>query len=271
MNIQHYYIRTAKTYRLLGWLATAAIIILAAVFNVIGWQHLLSPNAIYLLALAGSGPGFFIAAHAKEKRAKQLKVTALEQPIHLEDQHRFILVPFVHWLREFVIFTMKGETVVLIREDVQGLRKAAKFFLHLIGLRPYLRKKILVENQEEVLYRFYKDRGLKQKYHLYNQQGEKMAQYEMNLLNLFRAYSTIYDAEGNKIGENHGGFGGIQFEVRDRHKTKLIDTKYDGIPLEAMEIFAGARGDIITIEKDLGEETAIFLLAPLLIQLHYRR
>lgn len=271
MNIQHYYIRTAKTFRLLAWLSFAATIGIAVFFTVIGWHHLLHPGAVYLVAIPGSFPGFLIAAHAKESRAKKLKVTSPEEALTFEEQKRFILVPFVYWLREFVIFTMKGETVALIREDVTGPQKAAKFFLHLIGLRPYLKKKIIVENQEQVLYRLYKDRGFKQRYHLYSAESEKLAEYDMNLLNLVRAYSNIYDADGKKIGENHGGFGGIQFEVRDREKKKLIDTKYDGIPLEAMNLFAGVRGDIITIEKELGKETPIFLLAPLLIQLHYRR
>ncbi|WP_090842695.1 hypothetical protein [Alkalicoccus daliensis] len=271
MNIQQYYIRTAKTFRLLAWLSLAAALIITAAFSIIGWQYLLHPNALYLVVLAGSFPGFLIAAHAKKTRAKEIKVTTPEQSLTFEKQRRFILVPFVHWLREFVIFTMKGEAVAVIREDVTGLQKAAKFCLHLIGLRPYLKKKIIVENQEGTLYRLYKDRGFKQRYHLYTSDGTKLAEYDMNLLNLLRAYSNIYDEAGNKIGENHGGFGGIQFEVRDINKNKLIDTKYDGIPLEAMNIFAGVRGDIITVEEDLAHQTPIFLLSPLLIQLHYRR
>ncbi|PRO64610.1 hypothetical protein [Alkalicoccus urumqiensis] len=270
MDIQQFYRKKAKTHLLLAGISTAGSLILLAALYILNWPSFQYWNS--LLFIPAGIPIALGMSLAAKRRAGRIQLTVPDTPAVFTEQRRMILVPFVHWLKEYVYFTMKGEAVVLIREDTTGLKKAGTFLLHLIGLRRYLRKRLLVSNQQGILYRLYKDAGWKQRYHLYEEaSGEEIGSYDMNLWNVKRQYSTLYDGEGHRIGENEGGFTGIHFQVLDEEKEKCVDIKFDGIPLEAMNLFGGVRGDIVTARRDLGSHTPVYLLAPLIVELHYTR
>ncbi|CAM3896111.1 hypothetical protein [Alkalicoccus chagannorensis] len=269
MDIQSFYERKARTHILLTGLEAAGTIGLVFILYILNWpafQHWYPA-----LALPFSIPVSIILALTARRRAANIRLQVPERPAAFQDQHRLILVPFVHWLKEYVFFTMQGEAVAVVREDVHGWKKAGTFLLHLIGLRRWLAKRLVVTNAEALLYTLQKEAGWKQRYHLFDADGKKQASYEMNLWNLKRQYSTIYDAGGEKVAENEGGFAGIHFSVVDLTGDRLVDIKYDGIPLEAMNLFAGVKGDILTLQQELGEEAPVYLFAPLLVQLHYTR
>ncbi|MFC4736714.1 hypothetical protein ACFO4L_08980 [Bacillus daqingensis] len=268
-DLQAHYLRTARTFQKIGTACTIAALLLAGYWILTGWPD--SPDSLVpLLTLIAAGPGHFIAAAAKRHRAEKLRLTVPDVPPALEGERRIMLVPAVHWLRNMHYITMRGEGSAIVREEAEGFTKIITALLHLLGLRPYLKKQLIVENQEGVLYRLKKKRGLHQYTYLYDKHGRKLGSYKLNVWNVTRSYTTFYDEAGKQIGESDGGFSGTQFNVKNEEGEVLINVRHDGIPAEAMHLFAGARGDILQFHEDPGNLHPVHLLAPAVIQLHFR-
>ncbi|NJP36002.1 hypothetical protein [Alkalicoccus luteus] len=268
-DLQAHYLRTARTFQKIGTACMIAALSLAGYWTLSGWPVELEPLVLFI-TLALAGQGHFIAAAVKKRRAAQILTTVPEVPPALDQERRIMLVPAVHWLQNMHYITMDGEGAAIVREQADGFKKITTAALHLLGLRPYLQKRILVENQQGVMYRLEKKRGLRQYTYLYDQHGTKLGSYKMNVWNVTRRYTTFYNAEGEPIGESDGGFSGTQFKVKNGAGVVLIDVRHDGIPAEALHLFAGTRGDILQFHEDPAELHPVHLLAPALIQLHYR-
>ncbi|GEL07382.1 hypothetical protein [Salisediminibacterium halotolerans] len=271
LTIQQYYTLTARTLNWIGLGFSAAAVLLASYYTVFGWERMLdasfTPSAVIFLA----GPGNFILAAAKKRRAESLQLAVPDRAQPLAGHRRLMIVPFVHWLREYVLFTLDGQAVARIHENVSGFRRIASIPLHVIGLRAFLKKSLHISNQNGLLYRLEKKRGLKHRSHLYHADGTHLGYYDINVWNPARSYTTIFNPAGEQIGENHGGFSGMQFEIRNQSGNPVIQIKYEGIPTEALETFSGVRGDIIDYTDAPEAREPLFLLAPVIVQLHFLR
>ncbi|WP_444685247.1 hypothetical protein [Alkalicoccus luteus] len=268
-DLQAHYLRTARTFQKIGAACSIAALALAGYWILTGWPGSLD-SLVPFFTLAAAGPGHVIAAAVKKRRAEQIRITVPETPPALDQERRIMLVPAVHWLRNMLYITMRGEGAAIDREEADGITKIITALLHLIGLRPYLKKRLVVENQEGTLYRLEKNRGLHQYTYLYDQHGTKLGSYKMNVWNVRRSYTTFRDEAGVPIGESDGGFSGTQFKVKNEAGDVLIDIRHDGIPAEALYLFAGTRGDILQFHEDPASLHPVHLLAPAVIQLHYR-
>ncbi|ADU31091.1 hypothetical protein Bcell_2838 [Evansella cellulosilytica DSM 2522] len=269
-----HYKKASKAYFILSFLQfIGALILLYLVITIDNVE--ISIQLIYpMIFLFGGSIALLITAIVKQKRSHRKYNTPniSRREEDLFQANRLMLVPHVHWLREYEYYALNGKSVARIREEVEGWKRVVTFFLHLIKLRPYLKKSIIVENGEKVLFYLKKDWGFRQRYRVYNENKELIASYKMNLFNPISQYATIYDENGNIIGKNDGGFSAIQFKIKNNNEEKLIELKYQGVPLEAMELFSGTNGDIVDFNRDVltDEEMQKFVLAPVIVQLHFR-
>ncbi|MDG5789685.1 hypothetical protein QA612_19700 [Evansella sp. AB-P1] len=275
MSLHHHYKRTSIVYFILSGMLFILSLILLLLFFIIDVPP--EGNVEFIIWSVYSFVGsiaFLIIAIIKKKRSK----TNYKVPILSKDEkdlfkaNRLMLVSHVHWLREYDYYALNGKSVARIREDVEGWKKIQTFILHLIGLRAYLKKTLVVENGEKVLFYLEKKRGLHQHYYIYNEENLLISSFKMNVFNPMKQYATIYDHNGNIIGKNDGGFSGIQFKIVNNENVPLIELKYQGVPLEAMELFSGTNGDIVDINREAISDTDLikYIIAPVIVKLHFR-
>ncbi|PYZ91855.1 hypothetical protein CR194_16725 [Salipaludibacillus keqinensis] len=274
MGINRYYWKTSKPYFLLG----SVFLLVFLVMLFLTWLdispfYLWDDLPVYLFTFTG-GFAFIVAGAMKLKRAKQNRVRLHEQStsVNFLTLSRFILIPHVHWLREYELFSLEGESIGRVREDVKGWKKSSAFFLHLIKIRWLFKKTIIVENDDNVLYYMRKDSGIHQIYRIYNKEEEHLITFKMNVFNLLHQYAEITNPKGQLIGMNDGGFSGREFKVVNNQGNRMVELKYDGIPIEALKLFSGTRGDIIDIYHDQIDDCykEAIILAPIVVQLHFK-
>lgn len=275
VGLNRYYDRTAIAYFILGFVFFLLFMMLLISRWLEGITSLDQDSLPqYALTFLG-GIGFIIAGYYKRKRSntsyKRMLLNGNEKD--LLTASRLLIVPHVHWLREFELFAMDGTSVASVREDVHGWKRITTLLMHLMGLRPFLKKKLIVENGRGLMFYMDKKAGIHEIYRIYDAKGCQRATFKMNVFNPLRQYAVIKDTDGHVLGENDGGFSGVHFKVKDTDGETVVNLKHKGIPMEALEMFAGTHGDIIDINQEAldGKDKIAFILAPIIVQLHFRK
>ncbi|PYZ98914.1 hypothetical protein CR205_10190 [Alteribacter lacisalsi] len=272
--ISEYYDRTSRKLIWLGGVMTA----LTAVFT--GW-HLFTSFAHFRfnggmeLFVYGwvVGPGLLITGIVKKKLAvkKLQKPPVTDADRDLFSARRTMILTHMHWLREYEIYAMDGTRLIHVKEKGGRGHKAASFVLQLVGVRSFLKKRLVVENNGDIIFYIEKERGINAPYYLLDRNRNTAASYKMNLLNPMKQFAVIRDGSGNVIGENDGKFSGIHFKVRNKEGEQLIELFHQGIPSEAINMFGWSNGDmLVTNQSRLSEDTRpAFILAPVIVKLHF--
>lgn len=274
MNINKYYKKSAKAYIIIGVIQLSVALILLYFYLTANDSETALDLLFSMIMCFIGGTAFFIFGIAQRKwsKTKFRKNNLSSNEEDFFQASRLMLIPYVHWLREYEYFSLNGNSVARIREDVEGWRKFITFLLHLIGLRHFLKKSFIVENGEKTLFYLEKSRGFTQYFEIFNAEKVLIASYKMNIFNPVKQYAVIHDEKGNIIGKNDGGFSAQNFKVINNNGDKVIELKYQGIPMEAMETFSGTNGDIVDFNFHVLPEREVpkFILAPVIIQLHFR-
>ncbi|WP_069366432.1 hypothetical protein [Salisediminibacterium beveridgei] len=274
MGINHYYRRTGRAFFLLSIISGVSFVLFLLLYMVSDEGFTIDAMQGFLL-LSVMTLGFLIAGFVKRHRAGQTYATpeliADEHDLHVVN--RVVIAPVIHLLREYQVFALDGKRIAEVRDLARGWRRYAAYFLELIGIRMFFPKTLEVHNDKGAIYRLEKEAGIHEIYRLYSIEGTQLATYQMNVFNPFKTYALIYDASGNLIGENDGGISGQQFNIKDESDNTLIDMKYQGIPVEALELFSGINGDLVDLNHKRIPETLMpaFIIAPVIVKLHFRK
>ena len=274
MGVNQYYQRTGRAFFILSGVSGGFFILflMIYIYSEDGFT-LDSIEGLALLLLMTIG--FLIAGFVKRHRSGE----SYDKPSLNLDQHdlhsvnRVVIAPVVHLLREYQVFALDGKRIAEVRDLAKGWRRYAAYFLELIGIRMFFPKTLEVQNDEGAVYRLTKDAGIHEVYRLYSIEGTQLATYKMNVFNPLKTYALIYDAKGELIGENDGGIGGRQFKIKDESGNPLIEMKYQGIPMEALELFSGINGDLVDLNQERIPEGLMpaFIIAPVIVKLHFRK
>ncbi|QKS69694.1 hypothetical protein FLK61_23115 [Paenalkalicoccus suaedae] len=270
MTIYDYFTRTIRTYIRVGSFITLLLIGVSLSLFIVEDKL---DTLLALIPLAIMGPGLLLGALYKRSQQREIPTITQEEPLTPFAEHRrLIAVPVVHWLREVIYFTPKGQSILYAKETATGVKRAGKLLLHLIGLRPFLKQELIVYVEEEPRYFLKKDWGVRERFHIYKGE-DKLGMVELDLWKVTKANAKIYCADGTFLGENDGGFSGQYVRIKDSQGDQVIELKRDGIPIEAISLFGNLRGDIVNVinPKQSEKERELFLLAPLFVELHFGR
>ena len=273
MSIHDYYKQAGRGYFYLAAVSALLFVVFLLLYFVLDQGPLEGLDGLVLLAVMALG--FLIAGFVKRHRSvtPYPKGAVAESDQDLHTVSRVVIAPLIHLLREYRIFSLDGKQIAEVRDVVTGWRRYRSFILELLGIRMFFPKTMEVATEDGVIYRLEKNAGIHEVYELYTIEGTKIASYKMNVWNPLRTYATIHDRDGKQIGENDGGFSGQQFIVKDKEGSRLVELKHQGIPMEALELFSGVNGDLVDISQDQIDEELrpVFIIAPILVKLHFRK
>ncbi|ADH97662.1 hypothetical protein [Salisediminibacterium selenitireducens] len=273
MGIHDYYKQAGRAYFYLAAVSGLLFVVFFLLYFVLDQGPLAGLDGLILLGVMAVG--FLITGFVKRNRSvtPYPKGAVADSDHDLHSVSRVVIAPLVHLLREYQIFSLDGKKIAEVRDVVTGWRRYRSFILELMGIRMFFPKTMEVATEDGVIYRLEKYGGFHEVYELYTIEGTQIASFRMNVWNPFRTYATIHDRDGKQIGENDGGLSGQRFIVKDQEGNRLVELKHQGIPMEALELFSGVNGDLVDISQDRIDEELrpVFIMAPILVKLHFRK